>query len=428
MRICVVGTGYVGLVTGVCLAAKGNHVVCLDINREKIDKLNQGICTIYEPELETLMRCHARQIKYTDDYADACDKAEVIFIAVGTPENPDGSANLQYVYAAAARIAEALTHDAVVALKSTVPVGTNDCVEAIIREKCRQGVRASVVSNPEFLSQGTAVRDTFHASRIVIGTEDAQAADIMRTLYRDFDCPILVTKRRSAEMIKYASNDFLALKLSYINEIANLCEMIGADIEEVAKGMGYDPRIGSEFLKAGIGYGGSCFPKDTKALHWLANINGYELKTIKAAIEVNEAQKTRLLTKARKIFSSFKGKTVAVLGVTFKAETDDLRESPALMNLPVLLREGANVRVWDPQGMKGLEAQYGNTLTYCREIDEAIRDADVCFIYTAWKQIREYDITRYPMLMRKAVIFDGRNCYRAKDMAEQGIIYKSIGR
>lgn len=285
MKIAVAGTGYVGLVTGVCLAEHGHNVVCVDVDEEKVAKMSKGISPIYEPGLDDLMIKNMERLTFTTDYASAYKDAEVIFIGVGTPEKKDGSANLTYVYKVAEQIAENAENDCIVVIKSTVPIGTNDKVEAFITEKAKDGISIHIASNPEFLAQGTAVRDTLHASRIVIGAESKYAENILKEVYKDFDAPILVTNRRSAEMIKYASNDFLALKISYVNEIANLCEIVGADINDVTKGMGYDPRIGDKFLNAGIGYGGSCFPKDTKALHWLANFNDYELKTVKAAIE-----------------------------------------------------------------------------------------------------------------------------------------------
>ncbi len=329
MKIAVAGTGYVGLVTGVCLASKGHQVTCVDVDEKKVEMMRQGRSPIYEAGLEELMKDSMPCLTFTTDYQTAYKDAEVIFIGVGTPEKKDGSANLSYVYTVAKQIAQSVECDCVVVIKSTVPIGTNDKIEAYIQSCLTKDVTVTVASNPEFLAQGTAVRDTLHAARIVIGVESPEAGEVLQKVYADFDAPKLVTNRRSAEMIKYASNDFLALKISYINEIANLCETVGADIEDVAKGMGYDPRIGNRFLKAGIGYGGSCFPKDTKALSWLASFNDNEIKTIKAAIEVNESQKFKLIKKAKKYYESLEGITVAVLGLTFKPGTDDLREAPS---------------------------------------------------------------------------------------------------
>ena len=295
MKIAVAGTGYVGLVTAVCLAEKGHMVTCVDINQEKIDLMKQGIPPIYEQDLEELMLKNKDKLIYTTDYIEAYRDADVIIIGVGTPEKRDGSASLQYVNEVAVQIARSVEKDCVVVVKSTVPVGTNDKVEQLLKENLVHEVTVDVVSNPEFLAQGTAIRDTLHAQRIVLGVESERAEKIMREVYDNFEIPYVVTDRRSAEMIKYASNDFLALKISYINEIANLCEIVDANIEDVTKGMGMDPRIGDRFLNAGVGYGGSCFPKDTKAFHWLANFNDYEIKTIKATIEVNENQKIKLI-------------------------------------------------------------------------------------------------------------------------------------
>ena len=282
MKIAVAGTGYVGLVTGVCLASKGHMVTCVDVDERKLDMLKAGQIPIYEPGLEDLLKENRDHMVFTSDYESAYKDAEVIFIGVGTPEKKDGSANLTYVYSVAEQIAEAAQKDCVVVIKSTVPIGTNDKIETFLKERLKNNIKVWVASNPEFLSQGTAMRDTLHASRIVIGVENPEAAQVLQEVYKDFEAQKLVTNRRSAEMIKYASNDFLALKISYVNEIANLCEIVGADIEDVTKGMGFDARIGNRFLNAGIGYGGSCFPKDTKALSWLASFNDNELKTIKA--------------------------------------------------------------------------------------------------------------------------------------------------
>lgn len=315
MKIAVAGTGYVGLVTGVCLAEHGHTVTCVDVDEQKIAQMQRDISPIYEDGLSELMKKNHDRLFYTTDYRAAYADKDVIIIGVGTPEKKDGSANLSYVYAVAGQIAESVTQDCVVVVKSTVPIGTNDKVEAILNAKSKSSIRIRVASNPEFLAQGTAVHDTLHASRIVIGVEERETGELLKKMYQDFDAPILVTNRKSAEMIKYASNDFLALKISYINEIALLCELVGADIDDVTRGMGFDPRIGNKFLQAGIGYGGSCFPKDTKALHWLANFHDYEIKTIKAAIEVNENQKLKPIKIARKYFDSLEGLTIAVLEI-----------------------------------------------------------------------------------------------------------------
>lgn len=433
MKIAVAGTGYVGLVTAVCLAHKGHTVTCVDVNETKIKMLQSGKSPIYEKDLEDLMQQHAERLTYTTDYQNAYKDAEVIFIGVGTPEKKDGSANLTYVYESAKQIAQSAEKNCIIVVKSTVPIGTNDKVEVILQKEKVHDVTLEVASNPEFLAQGTAVRDTLCASRIVLGVESKHAENVLREVYAGFEAPVLVTNRRSAEMIKYASNDFLALKISYVNEIANLCELVGADIQDVTAGMGLDPRIGNQFLNAGIGYGGSCFPKDTKALHWLANFHDYEIKTVKAAIEVNELQKIKLLKKARKYYESFDGLTVAVLGLTFKPDTDDLREAPSLVNVPILLDEGATIHAWDAVGVENFQKVMEkadcntNNIVYYATPEEALNDADLCFIFTEWADVKALDLQVF-QTMKKAIILDGRNCFETEKMKELGVIYESIGR
>ena len=427
-NVAVAGTGYVGLVAGVCFAEKGQNVICVDIDENKVKKMKSGVSPIYEQDLEELMQKNykAGRLDYTTDYKMAYKDADFIFIGVGTPERKDGSANLDYVFNVAKQIAESVEKDCIIVLKSTVPIGTNDEIEKFIKDNLTHNVKIEVASNPEFLAQGTAVRDTLHASRIVIGTESKYAEEKMLDLYKNFDLPIVSTNRRSAEMIKYASNDFLALKISYMNDIANLCEVVGANVEDVAKGMSYDNRIGDKFLRAGCGYGGSCFPKDTKALHYLAQQGGYELKTVKAAIEVNKNQKLILLKKARKIFKSFKNVNIAVLGLTFKPGTDDLREAPSLDNIAILLEEGANIRAYDPVGEENYKKIYSTEIDYKTTPQEALKDADVCFIFTEWNEIKNVKPEEYINLMKKPIVFDGRNLYSLEDMKD--IEYYSIGR
>ncbi|HBH3677526.1 TPA: UDP-glucose/GDP-mannose dehydrogenase family protein, partial [Clostridioides difficile] len=328
----------------------------------------------------------------------------------------------------AKQIAETVTKDTLVVIKSTVPIGTNEEIEDYINRNLKNDVKVELASNPEFLSQGTAVKDTLHASRIVIGVESEWAREILEEIYKPFNQPIIVTNRNSAEMIKYASNNFLALKISFMNDIANLCEIAGANIEDVALGMSYDDRIGSKFLKAGIGYGGSCFPKDTKALHWLSEHNGYELKTVKAAIEVNESQKLKLVRKASKLVESFQDMKVAVLGLTFKPDTDDIREAPSIPNIKYLLERGARVTVYDPIGVNNTKKIFGDSILYADSVDDAIEDAEICFIMTEWKDVLNYDIHKYKEKMKNPLVLDGRNCYKIKDMEELGIEYYSIGR
>lgn len=429
MKIAVAGTGYVGLVTGVCLASKGHKVTCVDIDENKVKTMQQGISPIYEEGLSELMQESMENLIFTTDYVNAYKDADVIFIGVGTPEKQDGSANLSYVFQVAKQIAKTAEKDCVVVIKSTVPIGTNDKIESYIHDKqVNQNIKIYVASNPEFLAQGTAVKDTLHASRIVIGVEEEYPGQVLLDVYEKFDAPKLVVKRRSAEMIKYASNDFLALKISYVNEIANLCEIVGADIEEVTGGMGYDKRIGDRFLNSGIGYGGSCFPKDTKALNWLANFNDNEIRTIKAAIEVNENQKFKLIKKAKKYYEDFLFLNVAILGCTFKPGTDDLREAPSLVNVPLLMDDGAHVRIWDPVGMDNFKKIYPDKIQYCESIEEALQDADLCLILTEWDEIKNFELEKFEKLMKKPIVLDGRNCYKLADVAKTGIIYESVGR
>ncbi|MBR5375745.1 MAG: UDP-glucose/GDP-mannose dehydrogenase family protein [Lachnospiraceae bacterium] len=429
MKVAVAGTGYVGLVTGVCLAENGHEVTCVDVDENKIKTLQEGKTPIYEPGLQELMTKNTERLKFTTDHASAYRDAEVIFIGVGTPEKKDGSANLSYVFTVADQIAESVQNECVVVVKSTVPIGTNDRVETAVNEKAAGRVRIHIASNPEFLAQGTAVKDTLHSSRIVIGVEDDFSKEKLLELYKWSDAPIVVTNRRSAEMIKYASNDFLALKISYINEIANLCEAIGADIKDVAKGMSYDSRIGDKFLNAGIGYGGSCFPKDTKALSWLAIFNDHEIKTVKAAIEVNENQKLLPIKKARRYYNDLRGVSVAVLGLTFKPGTDDLREAPSLVTVPVLIDDGAKIKAWDPVGVSNFKRQVPEGVTYCETIEETLKDADICFIFTEWKEVLEMDPGLFVKLMKNPVVIDGRNCFDVVSVSDvKGIVYDSIGR
>lgn len=429
-NITVAGTGYVGLVTGVCLAEVGHKVTCVDNVEEKIDLLNKGISPIYEPQLDELIVKNSKdnKLSFTTDYESAYANSDVIFIGVGTPENEDGSANLNFVYTVAKQIAENITRDCLVVIKSTVPIGTNDKVEVFIKNYLKYDVKVEVASNPEFLAQGTAVRDTLNASRIVIGVESENAKQVLTNIYTPFNQPILTMNRRSAEMVKYASNDFLALKISFVNDIANLCEAVGANIEDVTNGMSYDARIGNKFLNPGIGYGGSCFPKDTKALHWLSEEEGYVLRTVKAAIEVNEKQKFKLIKKARKDFSSFQGLKIAVLGLTFKPGTDDLREAPSIPNVRLLLNQGAKVHAYDPIGVDNFKKIYPTQVVYEATPEKALEDADLCFIFTEWEEIKTLDMKLFKEKMKTPFVYDGRNCFALAEAKEASINYQSIGR
>lgn len=436
MKIAVAGTGYVGLVAGVCFAEKGHNVTCVDVDAQKVKLMESGVTPIYEEGLEELMQKNnaAGRLHYTTDYKEAYRDAEVIFIGVGTPEQPDGSANLSYIATVSRQIAESVERDCLVVVKSTVPVGTNDKVDQFIHDFLARDVKVEVASNPEFLAQGSAVHDTLHAARIIIGTESKEAEAILKKVYEPFDLPIVSVNRRSAEMIKYASNDFLALKISYMNDIANLCELVGADIEAVAQGMSYDARIGANFLKAGIGYGGSCFPKDTKALKYLARQNGYQLKTVEAAVDVNARQKTRLYEKACQRMITFQGLKVAVLGLAFKPGTDDLREAPSLDNVQLLLDNGAEIIAYDPVAEENFRKRFPEgtigkgSIRYVKEPEQTLEGANICFIFTEWKEVKAIPAEQFKKLMRIPLVYDGRNIYKPQDMKDAGVEYYSIGR
>ena len=430
MKFAVAGTGYVGLVAGVCFAEKGHNVICVDVDEKKVEMMKNGNSPIYEENLEELMvkNYNEGRLDYTTDYKNAYKDADAIFIGVGTPEQEDGSANLSYVATVSRQIAENVEKDCLVVVKSTVPIGTNDKVEQFIKDSLVHDVKIEVASNPEFLAQGHAVRDTLEAKRIVIGTESKEAEKKLMEIYEPFNLPIVSVNRRSAEMIKYASNDFLALKISYMNDIANLCELVGADIEDVAKGMSYDPRIGASFLHAGIGYGGSCFPKDTKALKYIAKQHGYRLRTVEAAVDVNEEQKTKLFKKASERLITFNGLKVAVLGLTFKAGTDDLREAPSISNIELLLKAGANIYAYDPVGMENTKKKFPTQINYVDNIEDALKDANVCFVFTEWDEIKLIKPEMYKKLMKTALVYDGRNIYNLEEMKKTKIEYYSIGR
>lgn len=435
-KLVIVGTGYVGLVAGVSFAEIGHQVACVDVDESKIALLQTGKSPIFEAGIEELLQKNlvSGRLRFTTDYQSAYREADAIFIGVGTPEQPDGSADLSYLAAVARQIAETIETDCLVVIKSTVPVGTNQKVELCIRDFLIHDVKVEVASNPEFLAQGSALQDTFFAARIIIGADSKWAEDRLKEIYQPFNLPIVSVSRNSAEMIKYASNNFLALKISYMNDIANLCERLGADIQEVAAGMGYDQRIGSGFLNAGVGYGGSCFPKDTKALQYLAQQYGYDLRTVKAAIDVNHDQKTILFRKACIRLMTLCDLRVAVLGLTFKPGTDDLREAPSLDNIPLLLDRGATVVAYDPVGMKNFQAiypagKYGKgSLVFAESVEEALMQAHVCFVFTEWNEIKTIRPEEFNKMMRTPLVFDGRNIFDPGEMRQAGVEYYSIGR
>ena len=429
MKLAVAGTGYVGLVAGVCFAEKGHTVTCVDVDEQKVAMMRGGESPIYEVGLEELLKKNiaANRLFFTTDFASAYADADAIFIGVGTPELPDGSANLSYIAAVCREIAESVTRDCLVVVKSTVPVGTNDKVEQYIKDNLVRDVKVRVASNPEFLAQGNAVHDTMHATRIIIGTEDEEAERILLKIYAPFDLPIVSVSRRSAEMIKYACNNFLALKISYMNDIANLCERVGANVDDVAEGMRYDPRIGAKFLKAGVGYGGSCFPKDTKALSFLAEQHGYHLRTVDAAVAINAEQKTKLFEKAKKRFMSFENLRVAVLGLAFKPGTDDLREAPAIDNVKLLLDHGAQVICYDPVAGENFKKKFPN-VTLAASAEEALSGAFCCFVFTEWEEIVRLSPETFRSRMHVPLVYDGRNIFDQDTMKRGGVEYYSIGR
>lgn len=430
MNIAVCGTGYVGLVAAVVFAGQGHHVVALDIDPHKVKMLEAGEPPFFEPGLKEMMDRTGESLSFTVDPAQAYRNAEMVFVAVPTPELLDGSANLAFIEAACEGILEHGSSIRYVVIKSTVPPGTCKKIQGLFDERFGGRRVVEVISNPEFLSQGTAVKDMVHPSRVIVGTQSEAAAETMRELYRPFGAPVLAMDLQSAEMVKYASNDFLALKISYINEIANLCDVLGADVEGVAQGMGADPRIGTAFLGAGIGYGGSCFPKDTKALHWLGTLCGHELKTVKAAIEVNKAQKTLLVAKAKENYDNLHGKRTTVLGLSFKPQTDDLREAPSLDVVTLLVEEGARVTVYDPHAMEGFRAVHpeGENVTYARSAVEALEGADMVFLLTEWEEITSLTQEDYLEHMATPDIYDGRNMYPCGSFSHPAVRYTSVGR
>ena len=429
MKLAVAGPGYVGLVAGVCFAHVGHTVTCVDVDEEKVAAMQQGHSPIYEADLEELMQSSiaAGRLFFTTDYKAAYEQADAIFIGVGTPEQPDGSANLSYIAAVCRQIAESVVKDCLVVVKSTVPVGTNDKVEQFLKDNLEHDVRIMVASNPEFLAQGNAVRDTLHAARIVIGTDCPEAEQMLVEIYAPFDLPIVSVSRRSAEMIKYASNDFLALKISYMNDIANLCELVGANIDDVAEGMRHDARIGAKFLNAGVGYGGSCFPKDTKALQYLARQHGYTLRTVEAAVAINAEQKVKLFQKAKQRFISFDKVHVAVLGLAFKPGTDDLREAPSLDNIKLLLDAGAIVTAYDPVAAENFHKRFPSVML-ADTPEDALQGAGACFVFTEWEEVRRLSPETFKKHMRVPLVYDGRNIYDPFSMEQAGVEYHSIGR
>jgi len=433
MRVAMIGTGYVGLVSGVCFADFGHEVICVDKDRGKIAALERGEMPIYEPGLNELVAANARagRLKFTTELGPAVAAADAVFIAVGTPSRRgDGHADLSFVYAAAREIAGALDGFTVVITKSTVPVGTGDEVERIIRE-ARADSDCAVVSNPEFLREGAAIRDFKHPDRVVVGSTDQRAREVMTELYRPLylnRSPILFTDRRTAELIKYAANAFLATKITFINEIADLAEKVGADVQEIARGIGLDNRIGSKFLHAGPGFGGSCFPKDTVALLKTGQDNAAPLRVVEAVVAVNDARKRAMARKvAQALGGEMRGKTIAVLGLTFKPNTDDMRESPSIPLITALQDMGAKVRAYDPAGMEQAKNVIGN-VAFCRDAYACAEGASALVIVTEWEQFRALDFARLKDVMERPVLVDLRNIYRPEEAARHGFAYEGVGR
>ncbi len=432
MNLSIIGTGYVGLVQGACFADSGNNVICMDIDEKKINNLKKGLIPIFEPGLEEMVKRCAQEgrLGFTTSLKSAVEKSEIIFLCLPTPQSEDGSADLSRVLQVAEQIADLADDGKIVVSKSTVPVGTVDRIRQIMRRKGKQSV--DVVSNPEFLKEGNALEDSLKPDRIVIGTRSKRAIAAMTELYSPFvrtGNPIMFMDERSAEMTKYAANAFLATKISFMNELANLCERSGADVELVRKGIGSDPRIGQRFLFPGVGYGGSCFPKDVKALVKTSQEHEFEFRILRAVDEVNERQKNILVRKfSRRFERDVKNKVVAIWGLAFKPQTDDIREAPSLVMIGNLLEMGVKVRAHDPIAMNAVKALIGNKIEYCDNNYEALKGADALFLVTEWNEFRRPDYERMKSLMRRPLIFDGRNIYDPKVMKEKGFEYYGIGR
>ncbi|MEY3421390.1 MAG: nucleotide sugar dehydrogenase [Bacteroidota bacterium] len=433
MKIAVVGTGYVGLVSGTCFAESGNSVTCVDIDEAKVEKMKNGYVPIYEPGLEILFERNTKQgrLTFTTSLAEGVKDAKIIFLALPTPPGADGSADLSFVLKVAKDLSEIITDYKVIVDKSTVPVGTAERVEAVLSEKLDHSL-FDVVSNPEFLREGVAVEDFMKPDRVVVGTSSDKAKKVMTALYEPFvrqGNPIIFMDERSAEMTKYAANSYLATRISFMNEIANLCERLGADVDMVRKGMGSDNRIGKRFLFPGVGYGGSCFPKDVQALAKTAQESEYDFKILKAVMHVNDLQKEILSSKILKYFQGdLKGKTIGVWGLAFKPNTDDIREAPALTIISRLLNKGAKIKAYDPEAMENVKSLFGDKIEFSTNEYEAIEGVDALAIITEWNEFRTPDFERMTQLMNAPVIFDGRNIYDVKLTRDMGFYYDSIGR
>jgi len=428
-KICVIGVGYVGLVTGTCFADQGHQVTCIDVDEPKIARLRTGVMPIYEPGLEEMVRRNAAagRLHFSASYAEGLQGAEFAFIAVGTPQGSGGEADLQYVRSAAHGIAEAMGHPLTIVNKSTVPIGTGDWVSDIIRRHQAEAIGFSVVSNPEFLREGSAINDFLYPDRVVLGSMEPEAAAQVAQLYLSIRAPIILTDLRTAEMIKYASNAFLATRISFINEIASMCEALGADVKEVAIGMGYDKRIGPQFLDAGIGYGGSCFPKDVQALAHMASVHGCHPQLLRAVMDINRDQRRQVVHKLRALLGSLDEKVIGVLGLAFKPNTDDMREAPSVDIIHLLQSEGAHVRAYDPVAMSNAPL-YLRDVMLCQDAYEVAEGADALVMVTEWNEFKHLDLARLRAAMRQPVIVDGRNMYDPEEMRTLGFTYRGMGR
>jgi UDPglucose 6-dehydrogenase len=427
--LCVIGAGYVGLVTGTCLADLGNRVICLDIDEGRIERLRAGVMPIYEPGLEEMVRRNAAsgRLHFSASYEEALAEAEMVFIAVDTPSGHEGEADLKSVRAAARSIAGVMDHPMIIVNKSTVPIGTGDWVADIIHRHRQNGVEFWVVSNPEFLREGSAVHDFLNPDRVVLGSLSREAAERVAQLYLPLRSPIIITDLRTAEMIKYASNAFLASRISFINEIASICERLGADVKEVAAGMGYDKRIGGAFLDAGIGFGGSCFPKDVRALAHMAAIHGCHPQLLRAVLEINGDQRRQILQKLRDLLEKLDERTVGILGLAFKPNTDDMRDAPSTEIAHLLQHEGARIKAYDPVAMENARRVMPD-ITYCADPYEVAQDADALIITTEWNEFKHLDLKRIHRAMRRPILIDGRNIYEPDKMNDLGFIYRGVGR
>ena len=428
--ITVIGTGYVGLATAVCLAELGHRVTGLDIDAEKIGKLRQGVSPIYEPGLVDLLGrgMAAGRLSFTTDYAEAVPGAEFVFIAVATPMGRRGDADIVFVKQAAQSIAKAMRAPLTIVNKSTVPIGTGDIISRIVHENLGTEIPFQVICNPEFLREGTAIQDFMHPDRLVLGAHDRAAAEAVATVYERLDAPVLFTDLYTAEMIKYASNAFLATRISFINEIARICERVDADVKVVAEGMGMDRRIGPLFLEAGIGYGGSCFPKDVKALARMAETMGYHPELLDTVMEINEDQRKLVVDKLREVLGSLRDQTIGVLGLAYKPNTDDIREAPAMAVIQSLLEKGAHVRAYDPAAIPNAKRLLNSSVEYCEDAYATARGADALLLVTEWDEFRRLDFDRIKPVMRRPVLVDGRNIYDPKAMRDRGFIYRGVGR